>query len=575
MRHIFVSYCHNDSDFAEILEGKIREWGFLTWRDRSLHAGDNWRKEIDRGLKDAMAVVAVMSPQARNSPYVTYEWSFAIGSGVPIVPVLLRLPAMDLHPRLNEYQALDFSNTPARPWEQLEESLRNLAEAEREFTLRVPRDAPPVVREAARTLDDMDRTRRLAAIASLADMTHPAALDLLAEAVHHPIREVRFGAAFQLGGKLHDARALPALMEALNNGDRNVEPWMVSNIGQGAVGAVVEALRDRGFRRRDDLFIILGNIRGAAAVEALIGYLKSPDSRDRRDAAFALSAAGDGAALPALREIAGDPDPQVRRGVAGALGKCGGAAAVDDLLGMLRDRTSDVRHEAAVSLGKLCEERPVPAALEPAIPRLLDGLIGALDDDYDQVRAFTTMAVKNLNDTRAIPLLIAALGRNPKYSSTGNALHLFAETAVPAMRPVLHDGNQRLRMAAIDLVARYGDLEDADAIAGVLHDTNPDARLRAIGTIGSRLSESPLIAQALVECLQDPEEDVAIAAIEALGRFHLASTVPRLIECLKVEALASSAADALQWFDTREVRSALKAWNKSKKQSGGNDGLER
>ena len=207
MPHIFVSYCREDADFAQILEGKIGESGFTTWRDLNLNAGDDWRAEIDEGIKDALAVVVVMSPNSRNSPYVNYEWSFAMGSGVPVVPVLLKLSIADLHPRLGMLQWLDFSNYLARPWEKLAESLRVLADAQRQFTLRVPKDAPPVVREAASALDDMDANRRRAAIASLGQMNHPAAIELLAEATRHPSRRsasarpIDWGRRFTMPGR--------------------------------------------------------------------------------------------------------------------------------------------------------------------------------------------------------------------------------------------------------------------------------------------------------------------------------------------------------------------------------------
>ena len=74
-------------------------------------------------------------------------------------------------------------------------------------------------------------------IASLAEMNHPAAIQLLAEAVRRPIREVRFRAAFELAGKHHDLRALPALIEALRCGNEEFEPWMISRLGEPAVPA--------------------------------------------------------------------------------------------------------------------------------------------------------------------------------------------------------------------------------------------------------------------------------------------------------------------------------------------------
>ena len=112
----------------------------------------------------------------------------------------------------------------------------------------------------------------------------------------------------------------------------------------------------------------------------------------------------------------------------------------------------------------------------------------------------------------------------------------------------------------------FGSDTDAVCLAEILRGDNPDMQIRAIKELGSGLSGSDLILQALFELLQGPEEDVAIAAIDALARFQNAGAVPHLVACLKVEALAPTAAAALKWFDTREARNALKAWNRNKKE---------
>jgi HEAT repeat protein len=567
MRHIFVSYCHEDADFAQILEGKIRESGFAIWRDLNLIAGGDWRAEIDGGIQDALAMVVILSAASRGSEYVSYEWAFATGRGVPVIPVLLKLSPADLHPRLSMIQCLDFGNYQLRPWDKLIAALREAADAEREFTLRVPRDAPPVVREAARALDDMDHDRRNAAIGSLAGMDHPAAMELLAEAVRHPIQDVRFGAAFQLGAKFHDPRALPALLEALRSGHREMEPWMISRIGEPAVPAVLRALDDKTFPGRSDLYYILGSIGGAAAVEALIASLSSSNASDRSSAAFALSAAGDRAALSALRETLHDTDPKVREGVATALATCGGGEAVSDLLELLRDPESGVRHRAVCSLEDLCAIRPVAAAMEPLVPLLIGALIQALDDRDDQVRAFAGIALKKLSDARAVPELIAALRHKRSYPGRiTNVLLEMGETAIQELRPALNDPNERVRLAAIEVVARFGEDTDAPAMASMLGDPDPEVRLLALRQIGWRLRESPLILQAVCDRLQDSEEDIALAAIEKLTDIRDNAAVPHLIECLKNTELASAAAAALGWFESREARNALKAWNRQKKE---------
>ena len=118
MRHVFISYHHDDGDFAENLISRIEKAGFETWVDDArLHGGEDWRTEIDQAIKDAFALIVIMTPEARSSEYVTYEWAFAWGAGVKVIPVLNK--DTKLHPRLEALQYLNFASRTVRPWDVL------------------------------------------------------------------------------------------------------------------------------------------------------------------------------------------------------------------------------------------------------------------------------------------------------------------------------------------------------------------------------------------------------------------------------------------------------------------------
>ena len=148
---IFISYHHGDEDFAEVLRSKVSADGTLaawTFRER-LRAGDDWRHEIDQALRMSAALVHVMTPEAAESQYVTYEWSYAMGLGTPVIPVLLR--PTKLHPKLSALQHVDFTRTSHRPWAALMrdvraqaqrcyDNLRRLAEEAAEDLLALPPD---------------------------------------------------------------------------------------------------------------------------------------------------------------------------------------------------------------------------------------------------------------------------------------------------------------------------------------------------------------------------------------------------------------------------------------------------
>src|SRR5689334_18771682 len=114
MTHVFISHAHEDGDFASLLIAQIRDAGFTAWVDsEKIRIGKDWRREIDAAIRQSFALVVIVSPHARASEYVTYEWAYALGIGVDIIPILLS--PTDAHPRLEVLQYLDFSHRQHRP----------------------------------------------------------------------------------------------------------------------------------------------------------------------------------------------------------------------------------------------------------------------------------------------------------------------------------------------------------------------------------------------------------------------------------------------------------------------------
>src|SRR5690606_41785374 len=114
MAQVFISYKHDDGDFALILNDRLDKAGFDGWLDDNLQAGQDWREMIDRAIREAMAVIVVLSPESVATGYVTYEWALAQGAGVPVVPVMRR--ATTPHADLDGLQVLDSTQPGAAPW---------------------------------------------------------------------------------------------------------------------------------------------------------------------------------------------------------------------------------------------------------------------------------------------------------------------------------------------------------------------------------------------------------------------------------------------------------------------------
>ncbi len=52
MRHVFVSYSHEDNDFAQLLRTELQNAGIQTWlAQENLKAGEDWREGIDEAIE--------------------------------------------------------------------------------------------------------------------------------------------------------------------------------------------------------------------------------------------------------------------------------------------------------------------------------------------------------------------------------------------------------------------------------------------------------------------------------------------------------------------------------------------
>jgi hypothetical protein len=121
---VFISYQSNDFVSANALHYKLKESDFQVWfDDRSLMAGEKYRQAIESALRNCWAVVVLISPDSKTSEYVIYEWSFALGIGKPIIPVLLR--KTEIHPVLEQFSYIDCT-TPRNDFGSVVERLKQL-----------------------------------------------------------------------------------------------------------------------------------------------------------------------------------------------------------------------------------------------------------------------------------------------------------------------------------------------------------------------------------------------------------------------------------------------------------------
>jgi tetratricopeptide (TPR) repeat protein len=89
---VFVSYASEDREKASLIETALQKAGYSVWFDRSsIESGSQWKKEIDKGLRNSVLMVAILSPQAVDPAreWIRYEQQQAQELFIPIIPLMI------------------------------------------------------------------------------------------------------------------------------------------------------------------------------------------------------------------------------------------------------------------------------------------------------------------------------------------------------------------------------------------------------------------------------------------------------------------------------------------------------
>lgn len=130
MSHIFVSYARSDiaadDGIVQRLVARLRR-NFTIWLDKtSITAGTNWKESINKAVKDAGAIVFVLSPASVKSEWCEAELDSARKAGIPIIPYVYQ--KTDFPFGMDSTNALFHAEDHQAP-EKLEDALRQLAPA--------------------------------------------------------------------------------------------------------------------------------------------------------------------------------------------------------------------------------------------------------------------------------------------------------------------------------------------------------------------------------------------------------------------------------------------------------------
>ncbi len=330
-----------------------------------------------------------------------------------------------------------------------------------------------------------------------------------------------------------------------------------------------------------------------------LAALRTPDAIARREAAEYLGAHPAPAASDALLEALGDPDPGASEAIVLALAQQTAPDRVARLVTVLREDSPARRnaaHSALIEIGARGPATLLAALRHPVTevrlhvaevlgelrhPEAAGPLIERLSDDAEppNVRHAAAHALGKIGDRAATPALIAAAGRADfwvRYASIEALGWLADEQAVPPLLRLLQQ-DAWMRPATVQALGSIGSAEAAPALALALDDPNEAVRLAALeallkivvepgeaaGQPGGRLDEvrARLPVAPLRRELAAREAPHSVYAAHLLGWLAAPEALPDLIATLghDDDALRLSALEAVQRYGPAAVPALLDA----------------
>ncbi len=395
MAHVFISYAHKDyDDFVKQFIERLEKAGFDKWIDHEqLAGGKDWTEDIDKGINQAYGLILIISNSSAQSDYVKYEWAFALGQGVPMIPIIYQAQN-SLPPRLIPIQYFDFTDPN---WSQWDAFIARLKEVRDEFgtIVRIPSDAPRDVRDGLNELNSTIPQRRENAAQHLGNMGNPLAVPGLIMRLKDQNTAVWIAATEALG-KIGDERGVEPLMDVLARYYETSHPFGLEQIndppdhkisraliqiGSNAIPALTKGLKCPTPNMRIAIALILGRIKDKEAIAALIEAIGDNNNEAQRMIIWALGQIRDDTCVPVLIDVLkSDVIYSVKYECVQALGLIGGNDALEILIEVLTDNTG--QQSTAISDHS--------------------GSISVQTSEHVQLRQAAAYALRDLGDKKAI-----------------------------------------------------------------------------------------------------------------------------------------------------------------------------
>ncbi|MCW8980178.1 MAG: toll/interleukin-1 receptor domain-containing protein [Altibacter sp.] len=106
---IFISYSRADTEYVSKLVTDLRSMDFEVWFDKNIRSGEEWDNVIEREIKNADAMILVLSATSVASNNVKDEMSYALELDKHVSPIKIEPCAVPM--RLARKQHIDFTET--------------------------------------------------------------------------------------------------------------------------------------------------------------------------------------------------------------------------------------------------------------------------------------------------------------------------------------------------------------------------------------------------------------------------------------------------------------------------------
>ncbi|HRC87738.1 MAG TPA: toll/interleukin-1 receptor domain-containing protein [Thermoanaerobaculia bacterium] len=85
----FISYSHQDADWARAFARSLQDLGLQVWFDEfKVRPGELVGQSVEEALRESEALILVLSEESLQSPWLNFELGLALGTGKRLVAIV-------------------------------------------------------------------------------------------------------------------------------------------------------------------------------------------------------------------------------------------------------------------------------------------------------------------------------------------------------------------------------------------------------------------------------------------------------------------------------------------------------